>query len=99
VTEKQKLGKELRKRREEIPSSDYNKPHISQQELADRNMGLTKHLIGTIERGEANPTLEKIVYHAKSLNVKILQILNIEIDVDKFIRENIEEKKNIKKDA
>lgn len=88
MTEKEKLGEEVRKLREKIPSSDYNKDYISQQELADNNIGLTKHFIGTIERGEANPTLEKIVYLGKSLNLKTINILNIEINIDKFIKEN-----------
>jgi len=87
VTEKEKLGKEVLRLRKKIPSKDYNKPHISQQELADNNLGLTKHLIGTLERGEANPTLEKLVYLAKSLNLDTLKILDIEINVRKFINE------------
>jgi len=86
VTEKEKLGAEFRKLREKIPSSEYNKC-ISQQELADNNVGLTKYSIGTIERGEANPTLEKLVFLAKSLNLKTVNILNVEINIDKFIDE------------
>ncbi|CAA9202427.1 helix-turn-helix domain-containing protein [Flavobacterium collinsii] len=93
VTEKGKLGEELRKLREKIPSSDYNnKENISQQELADKNLGLTKHLIGTTERGTANPTLEKLVFLAKALNFKTINILSVEINVDKFIKENTERK-------
>ena len=88
MTEKEKLGEELRKLREKIPSSDYNKDYISQQELADKNIGLTKHLIGTIERGDANPTLEKLIFYAKALNCKTVNILNVEINIDKFIKEN-----------
>jgi DNA-binding XRE family transcriptional regulator len=88
VTEKEKLGEELRKLREKIPSSDYNKEYISQQELADKNIGLTKQLIGTIERGDANPTLEKLIFHGKALNLKTINILNVEINIDKFIKEN-----------
>lgn len=88
VTEKQKLGEEMRKLREKITSSDYVNDHISQQELADKNIGLTKHLVGTIERGSANPTLEKLVFLAKALNQKTINILNVEINVDKFIKEN-----------
>jgi len=87
VTEKEKLGKQVIKLREKISSRDYKKEHISQQELADNNIGLTKYLIGTIERGEANPTLEKLVYLAKSLNLDTLKILDIEINVKKFINE------------
>ena len=64
------------------------KNYISQQELSDNNIGLTKHFIGTTERGEANPTLEKFVYLGKSLNLKTINILNIEINIDKFIKEN-----------
>ena len=88
MTEKEKLGEELRKLREKVSSSDYNKDHISQQELADKNIGLTKYFIGTIERGEANPTLEKLIYLAKALNLKTINIINVEIDIEKFIREN-----------
>ena len=88
MTEKEKLGQELRKLREKIPSSDYNKDNISQQELADKNIGLTKHLIGTIERGEANPTLDKLIFYANALNYKTVSILNVEINIDKFIEEN-----------
>lgn len=92
MTEKEKLGEELRKLREKIPSLEYNKEYISQQELADKNIGLTKHFVGTIERGDANPTLEKLVYHAKALNFKTINILNVEINIDKFIKENSNEK-------
>lgn len=88
MTEKEKLGKELRKLREKIPSSEYDNDHISQQELADKNIGLTKYFIGTVERGEANPTLEKLIFHLKALNLKKIKILNVEIDIDKFIKEN-----------
>lgn len=88
MTEKEKLGEELRKLREKIPSSDYNKDYISQQELADKNIGLTKHLIGTIERGDANPTLDKLIFYAKALNYKTVSVLNVEINIDKFIKEN-----------
>ena len=68
MTEKEKLGKELRKLREKIPSSEYDNDHISQQELADKNIGLTKYFIGTVERGEANPTLEKLIFHLNRNN-------------------------------
>ncbi len=87
MTEKEKLGNELRRLRENTPSSEYENVHISQQELADKNIGLTKHFIGTVERGEANPTLEKLIFHLKALNFKSIKILNVEIDIDKFIRE------------
>lgn len=89
MTEKEKLGVELRKLREKIPSSEYNNENISQQELADKNIGLTKHLIGTIERGRANPTLEKLIFLGKALNLKTVTILNVEINIDKFIEENV----------
>jgi DNA-binding XRE family transcriptional regulator len=92
VTEKEKLGEEFRKLREKIPSSDYNKDNISQQELADKNIGITKHLIGTIERGDANPTLEKLILYGKALNLKTINILSVEINIDKFINENIKRK-------
>lgn len=92
MTEKEKLGEELRKLREKIPSSEYNNEHISQQELADKNIGLTKYFVGTIERGSANPTLEKLIFHAKALNFKTINILNVDIDIDKFIKENSNEK-------
>lgn len=87
MTEKEKLGEELKKLRENIPSKEYKGKPMSQQELADHNNGVTKHLIGTIERGEANPTLEKIVLLAKALNLKTINILNVEINVNKFISE------------
>ena len=87
MTEKEKLGKHLLKLREKISSKDYNKVHISQQELADNNMGLTKHLIGTVERGEANPTLDKLIYLAKALNLKAVNLFEIEINVDKYLKE------------
>lgn len=87
MTEKEKLGKHLLKLREKISSTDYNKEHISQQELADNNIGLTKHLIGTVERGEANPTLDKLIYLAKALNLKAINLFEIEINVDKYIKE------------
>ncbi|WP_433811444.1 helix-turn-helix transcriptional regulator [Flavobacterium johnsoniae] len=90
MTEKERLGEEWRKLREKVPSSEYNNDHISQQELADKNIGITKHLIGTIERGDANPTLEKLIFLAKALNLKTINILNVEIDIDKFIKENTE---------
>lgn len=87
MTEKEKLGQEFKRIRENIPSKEYNGKPISQQELADSSTGVTKHFIGTIERGEANPTLEKIFYLAKSLNLKTVSILNVEINVEKFIKE------------
>ncbi|MBU2905802.1 helix-turn-helix domain-containing protein [Arenibacter algicola] len=87
MTEKEKLGKHLLKLREKISSKDYNKEHISQQELADNNIGLTKHLIGTVERGEANPTLDKLIYLAKALNLKAINLFEIDINVDKYIKE------------
>ena len=93
MTEKEKLGEKYRKLREQIPSSDYNKDYISQQELADKNIGLTKYLIGTIERGDANPTLEKLIFHAKALNLETINILDVEINIDKFIKENLKSKK------
>ena len=88
MTEKEKLGEQLRKLGEKIPSSDYIKDFISQQELADKNIGLTKHLIGTIERGDANSTLEKLIFLWKALNLKTLKILDVDINIDKFIKEN-----------
>ncbi len=87
MTEKEKFGKYLLKLREKAPSKDYNKEHISQQELADNSIGLTKYLIGTVERGEANPTLDKLIFLAKSLNLKKINFFEIQIDVDKYIRE------------
>lgn len=91
MTEKEKLGEGVRKLREKVPSSDYNKEYISQQELADKNIGLTKYFVGTIERGDANPTLEKLIFLAKALNLKSINILNVEINIDKFIKENSKE--------
>ena len=73
--------------RNKVPSAEYSKKQISQQELADNTIGLTKQLIGSIERGDANPTLEKLVLVAKALNQKKIAMLGIEIDMDKFIKE------------
>ncbi|WP_200975604.1 helix-turn-helix domain-containing protein [Echinicola sp. 20G] len=87
MTEKEKLGKYLLKLREKIPSKEYDKEHISQQELADNNTSLTKFLIGTIERGEANPTLDKLIFLAKALNLKTISLFELEINVDKYIKE------------
>tara|TARA_R110002049_G_scaffold226907_1_gene398998 strand:- start:264 stop:548 length:285 start_codon:yes stop_codon:yes gene_type:complete len=87
VTEKEKFGKYLLKLRKKISSKDYNKEHISQQELADNNTGLTKYLIGTVERGEANPTLDKLIFIAKALNLKTINLFEIEINVDKYLKE------------
>ncbi|MHA7944928.1 helix-turn-helix domain-containing protein [Formosa sp. 3Alg 14/1] len=87
MTEKEKLGKHLLSLREKIPSIDYNKNNISQQELADNNIGLTKFLIGTSERGHANPTLDKLVLMAKALNLEKLSLFEIEINVDKYLKE------------
>lgn len=87
MTEKEKIGSKVKELREKIPSSDYNKNHISQQELADKSIGITKHLIGTIERGEANPTLDKMILLAKSLNQDKVNLLGVEIDVNKFVKE------------
>lgn len=87
MTEKEKLGKEILKLREKVSSSDYRKENISQQELADKNLGLTKHFIGTIERGEANPTLDKMILLAKALNIDRFKVFETEIDVNKYIRE------------
>lgn len=95
MTEKEKIGSKVKELREKIPSSDYNKEHISQQELADKNIGITKHLIGTIERGKANPTLDKIILVAKSLNLEKVNLLGVEIDVNKFISELEKEENTI----
>ncbi|MBZ9730770.1 helix-turn-helix domain-containing protein [Salegentibacter sp. JZCK2] len=87
MTEKEKIGKQVLKLRERLPSKEYDKEKISQQELADTNFGLTKHLIGTVERGDANPTLEKMMLLAKALKVRKIELYEIEIDVNKFIDE------------
>tara|TARA_B100001063_G_scaffold243286_1_gene273598 strand:+ start:1181 stop:1462 length:282 start_codon:yes stop_codon:yes gene_type:complete len=87
LTEKEKIGKQVLKLRERLSSKEYDKEKISQQELADTNFGLTKHLIGTVERGDANPTLEKIMLLAKALKVRKMELYEIEIDVNKFIDE------------
>ncbi|MDX1718595.1 MAG: helix-turn-helix transcriptional regulator [Salegentibacter mishustinae] len=93
MTEKEKIGKQVLKLRERLPSKEYDKEKISQQELADTNFGLTKHLIGTVERGDANPTLEKMMLLAKALKVRKIELYEIEIDVNKFIDEINSEKK------
>ena len=59
---------------------------ISLQELADLS-GVSKSMISKIEREEKNPTLEKLIFHLKALNFKSIKILNVEIDIDKFISE------------
>jgi len=87
LTEKEKIGKQVLKLRERLPSKEYDKEKISQQELADTSFGLTKHLIGTVERGDANPTLEKMMLLAKALKVKKIVLFEMEIDVDKFVDE------------
>jgi transcriptional regulator with XRE-family HTH domain len=87
VTEREKMGAYLLKIRECTPSKEYNKEHISQQELADNNTGLTKYFIGTVERGEANPTLNKLILLAKSLDQKKVTLFNVQIDVQKYTEE------------
>lgn len=87
MTEKERLGKHLLKLREKIPSKDYKKEHISQQELADNNTGLTKYFIGSVERGEANPTLDKLICMAKALDLKTVSIFDLEINVNKYFKE------------
>lgn len=64
-----------------------DKEHISQQELADNNTGLTKYFIGSVERGEANPTLDKLILLAKSLDQKKVTFFDVQIDVQKYIEE------------
>lgn len=93
MTEKEKLGKHLLNLRKKISSKDYKYFPISQQELADNNSDLTKFFIGSIERGEANPTLDKLVSLAKALNEKTLKIFNVEIDVNKYLREKNSKRK------
>ncbi len=87
MTEKEKIGNYLFKLREKTPSKEYNKPYISQQELADNHPGLTKFTIGSIERGEANPTLDKLIFFAKGLNLKKVNLFEMQIDVEKYIKE------------
>ena len=87
MTEKEKIGAFLLKTRERTPSKEYNKNHISQQELADNNIGLTKYFIGSVERGDANPTLDKLMLLAHSLNLKKVNIFEVEIDVQKYVQE------------
>lgn len=108
MTEKEKLGEHFKNLREIIPSSDYKDKSISQQELADKSNGITKNYIGTVERGEANPTLEKLILQAKAVNMKTFKITGIEIDIEKFLQEveleknqkaKIKEVKKNKKDA
>lgn len=87
MTEKEKIGAYLLKIRECTPSKEYSKEHISQQELADNNTGLTKYFIGSVERGEANPTLDKLILLAKSLDQKKVTFFDVQIEVDKYIKE------------
>ncbi|WP_353100760.1 helix-turn-helix transcriptional regulator [Myroides odoratus] len=102
MTEKEKLGVGIKKIREKVESSDYNKEYISQQELADKSLDLTKNYVGLLERGLSNPTLDKLVILAKELKMKKFTIFNVDIDVDKYIhewqvaKEEILRKKNLK---
>ncbi|MGG5571218.1 hypothetical protein [Myroides odoratimimus] len=50
MTEKEKLGEGIRKIREMVKSPDYNKDFISQQELADISINLTKNYVGLLCR-------------------------------------------------
>lgn len=87
MTEKEKLGEGIRRIRETVKSSDYNKDYISQQELADKSIDLTKNYIGLLERGLSNPTLDKLIILAKGLEMEKVTIFNVEIDVNKYISE------------
>ncbi|MGG5578135.1 helix-turn-helix domain-containing protein [Myroides sp. C15-4] len=87
MTEKEKLGEGIRRIRETVKSSDYNKDYISQQELADKSIDLTKNYIGLLERGVSNPTLDKLIILAKGLEMEKVTIFNVEIDVNKYISE------------
>ena len=73
--------------RNKVPNAEYSKKQFSQQGLADNTIGLTKQLIGSIERGDANPTLEKLVLLTKALSQNKIAMLGIDIDIDKFIKE------------
>lgn len=88
MTEKEKLGLTILNIREQIPSSSSREGHISQQDFADNNVGIKKLFLGSIESGNANPTLDKIILLAKALGFLKTEILGVEIDVNKYIQEN-----------
>ncbi|WP_143469371.1 helix-turn-helix domain-containing protein [Leeuwenhoekiella nanhaiensis] len=73
--------------RNKVPNAEYSKKQVSQQGLAANTIGLTKQLVCSIERGDANPTLEKLVLLTKALSQNKIAMLGIEIDMDKFIKE------------
>ncbi|MDM1086410.1 helix-turn-helix domain-containing protein [Myroides odoratimimus] len=98
MTEKEKLGEGIRKIREMVKSPDYNKDFISQQELADISINLTKNYVGLLERGLSNPTLDKLIILAKGLDMEKVTIFNVEIDVNKYISEWLIAKEELEKE-
>lgn len=51
---------------------------LSQEELAYR-AGVHRTYLGGIERGERNPSLKNIAAIARALNIKLPDLLNIEV--------------------
>ena len=87
MTEKQKIGKFFKDKRETLPSYDYKKENISQQELADKIGEISKNTILSIENGNGNPTLDNLLILSHALGCKKLNLFDIEIDVEKYIKE------------
>tara|TARA_R110002096_G_scaffold418127_1_gene622037 strand:- start:149 stop:424 length:276 start_codon:yes stop_codon:yes gene_type:complete len=77
-----KFGKHIVKLRERIKSIDYPDRSISQQELSDKNQGITKKTLGAIERGETNPKFETILALANLLGVSLKELFDFEIKKD-----------------
>lgn len=48
--------------------------HLSQERLAERT-GMSRNYLGSIERGEVNPSLLKIASLARALNVPLERLL------------------------
>lgn len=78
--ERKKFGKHVVKLRERIKSIDYPERSISQQELCDKNQGITKKTLGAIERGETNPKFETILALAKLLGVSLKELFDYDND-------------------
>lgn len=88
MTEKEKIGAYFKSLRESKPSFDYLKDKISQKELADSVVGISKNTILKIETGKANPSLDILMKLAHALGKKKVSVFDVEIDVVKYIREN-----------
>lgn len=67
LSQLKKLGGKIRKLRIEAG--------LSQEELADA-AGIERSYMGTIERGERNPSFDKVVSISKALNTSPSQLLS-----------------------